>query len=71
MAAAFWTGVTTQIGLASAAFVAGADGAIALVYDSTGAALTDLGVVVTISAGTAIVLGVFYLVIRLLPSVHL
>lgn len=66
---AFWTGVTAAVSAAGDGLVAAADAGIALIYD--GAALTDLGVVVTISVGVALVLGVFYLIIRLLPSVRL
>lgn len=66
---AFWTGVTAAVSAAGAGLVAAADAGISLIYD--GAALTDLGVVVTISVGVALVLGVFYLIIRLLPSVRL
>lgn len=66
---AFWTGVTAAVSAAGGGLVAAADAGISLIYD--GAALTDLGVVVTISVGVALVLGVFYLIIRLLPSVRL
>lgn len=66
---AFWTGVTAAVSAAGDGLVAAADAGISLIYD--GAALTDLGVVVTISVGVALVLGVFYLIIRLLPSVRL
>lgn len=66
---AFWTGVESAVAAAGSGLVAAADAGIGLIYD--GASLTDLGVVVTISVGVALVLGVFYLIIRLLPSVRL
>jgi hypothetical protein len=69
MLGAFWTAVTASVAAAAGGLQAAADAGISLVYDGT--ALTDLGEVITISVGVALVLGIFYLVIRMLPSVRL
>lgn len=65
----FWTAVTASVSAAAGGLQAAADAGISLIYDGT--ALTDLGEVVVIGAGVGLVLGIFYLVIRMLPSVRI
>lgn len=69
MLTAFWTGITASVAAAAGGFAAAGEAGISLIYDGT--ALTDLGTVISIGAGAGLVLGVFYLIIRILPSARI
>lgn len=65
----FWDQIIDVVGDIASAFQAAASAGISLIYDGT--ALTSLGEVITITLGVGLVIGLFYLVIRVLPGARL
>lgn len=65
----FWDNIIDAIDEAAAALSSAASAGFGLIYDGVG--LTALGSALVIPIGLGLVLGVFYLIIRMLPSVRL
>lgn len=65
----FWDQIIDVVVDIAVAFQAAASAGISLIYDGT--ALTSLGEIITITLGVGLVIGLFYLVIRVLPGARL